>query len=211
MQEICQAACNRWDLKKIAIAHRTGTVLIGEASVIIVASSPHRRDALEVRRLALLSHTALPTCGERRVVVPNLCCVPVMCGLQAIFPLCPPRCCRPVTGRLTSSRPACPSGRRSSLPVACPGRSAGIASYPGDGPAFASCSAPLSSSLPIPVLLVHAIECHVCRRAGLEGERGIQEAAGVRQTQRCGAVGAGTSRALQPKHGNCGGVTTTTD
>lgn len=48
LQEICQLACEKWDLKKIAVAHRTGTVLIGEASVIIVASSPHRRDALEV-------------------------------------------------------------------------------------------------------------------------------------------------------------------
>lgn len=53
IMEICQAACNRWDLKKIAIAHRTGTVLIGEASVIIVASSPHRRDALEACHWAI--------------------------------------------------------------------------------------------------------------------------------------------------------------
>ncbi|RKO91973.1 Molybdopterin biosynthesis MoaE, partial [Blyttiomyces helicus] len=34
-------------LSKIAIAHRTGTVPVGEESVIIAASSPHRRDALE--------------------------------------------------------------------------------------------------------------------------------------------------------------------
>ncbi len=49
VQEICRTACDRWNLKKVAVAHRTGTVHIGEASVIIVASSPHRRDALEVR------------------------------------------------------------------------------------------------------------------------------------------------------------------
>ncbi|GAB4817547.1 hypothetical protein N2152v2_004593 [Parachlorella kessleri] len=51
--EICRTACDRWNLKKVAVAHRTGTVHIGEASVIIVASSPHRRDALEACHWAI--------------------------------------------------------------------------------------------------------------------------------------------------------------
>ncbi|KAJ3034105.1 hypothetical protein HK097_004628, partial [Rhizophlyctis rosea] len=34
-------------LIRIAISHRTGTVPVSEESVVIVASSPHRRDALE--------------------------------------------------------------------------------------------------------------------------------------------------------------------
>ena len=34
-------------LIRVAISHRTGTVPVSEESVVIVASSPHRRDALE--------------------------------------------------------------------------------------------------------------------------------------------------------------------
>lgn len=35
------------DVTKIAIAHRTGTVPVGESSVIIAVSSVHRKEALE--------------------------------------------------------------------------------------------------------------------------------------------------------------------
>ena len=50
LQELCQEACRRWALCKVAIAHRTGRVGVGEASVLIAASSAHRREALEVRQ-----------------------------------------------------------------------------------------------------------------------------------------------------------------
>jgi molybdopterin synthase catalytic subunit len=36
----------RYDVCGIAIHHRTGTVAIGEASVVIAVSAPHRQDAL---------------------------------------------------------------------------------------------------------------------------------------------------------------------
>ena len=36
-----------WQLDRIAILHRTGTVAIGQASVLIAASSAHRREALD--------------------------------------------------------------------------------------------------------------------------------------------------------------------
>jgi molybdopterin synthase catalytic subunit len=39
----------RWALTGVAAAHRVGTVAVGEASVVIVASSAHRRAALEAR------------------------------------------------------------------------------------------------------------------------------------------------------------------
>ncbi len=39
---------DRWTVTKVAIAHRTGTVLVGEPSVIISVSSAHRRESLEV-------------------------------------------------------------------------------------------------------------------------------------------------------------------
>ena len=37
----------RWALGRIAMAHRTGRLEIGEASVVIVVAAPHRREALE--------------------------------------------------------------------------------------------------------------------------------------------------------------------
>jgi len=37
----------RWEISRVAMAHRTGRLEIGEASVVIVVSAPHRRQALE--------------------------------------------------------------------------------------------------------------------------------------------------------------------
>ncbi|KAL4421459.1 hypothetical protein ABPG75_010750 [Micractinium tetrahymenae] len=51
--ELCQQACARWQLCGAAIAHRTGVVHVGEASVVIACSSPHRRDALEACHWAI--------------------------------------------------------------------------------------------------------------------------------------------------------------
>ncbi|KAK9824207.1 hypothetical protein WJX72_008535 [[Myrmecia] bisecta] len=47
LRALCQAAACKWTIKRVAIAHRTGLVRIGEASVIIAVSSAHRREALE--------------------------------------------------------------------------------------------------------------------------------------------------------------------
>ncbi len=43
----------RWSEVRIAIAHRTGRLQIGEASVIIAASSPHRAEAFAACRYAI--------------------------------------------------------------------------------------------------------------------------------------------------------------
>ncbi|EFN54497.1 hypothetical protein CHLNCDRAFT_17589, partial [Chlorella variabilis] len=51
--ELCQQACGKWQLCRMAVAHRTGTVLVGEASVIIAVSSAHRREALEACHWAI--------------------------------------------------------------------------------------------------------------------------------------------------------------
>ena len=37
----------RWDLRGVAIHHRLGRLEIGEASLVVAASSPHRKDAFE--------------------------------------------------------------------------------------------------------------------------------------------------------------------
>jgi MoaE-MoaD fusion protein len=46
MAEIAAALKERYDVCEIAIHHRTGRVEIGEASVVIAVSAPHRQDAL---------------------------------------------------------------------------------------------------------------------------------------------------------------------
>jgi molybdopterin synthase catalytic subunit len=46
MQEIADALGARYELTAIAIHHRIGRVAIGETSVVIAVSAPHRRDAL---------------------------------------------------------------------------------------------------------------------------------------------------------------------
>ena len=46
MAEIAEALKERYEVCDIAIHHRTGRVEIGEASVVIAVSAPHRQDAL---------------------------------------------------------------------------------------------------------------------------------------------------------------------
>jgi molybdopterin synthase catalytic subunit/molybdopterin converting factor small subunit len=46
MAEIAASLQQRYDLCEIAIHHRTGRVEIGDASVVIAVSAPHRQDAL---------------------------------------------------------------------------------------------------------------------------------------------------------------------
>ena len=53
MAEIVEELLGRYDLCKIAIHHRTGRVEIGEASVVIAVSAPHRQDALAACRDAI--------------------------------------------------------------------------------------------------------------------------------------------------------------
>jgi MoaE-MoaD fusion protein len=53
MEEIAAELHDRYDLCGIAIHHRTGRVGIGETSVVIAVSSPHRADALAACRDAI--------------------------------------------------------------------------------------------------------------------------------------------------------------
>lgn len=47
MRRLCATAMEKWDVRRCAILHRVGVVAVGEASVIIAVSSPHRKDSLE--------------------------------------------------------------------------------------------------------------------------------------------------------------------
>jgi MoaE-MoaD fusion protein len=53
MAEIADDLKQRYDVCEIAIHHRTGTVEIGDASVVIAVSAPHRQDALAACREAI--------------------------------------------------------------------------------------------------------------------------------------------------------------
>lgn len=53
MAEIGEAVRARWPVTGVAMAHRTGRLAIGEASVIIAVSAPHRADAIEACHYAI--------------------------------------------------------------------------------------------------------------------------------------------------------------
>jgi molybdopterin converting factor subunit 1 len=54
MREIATAVRSRWpDVARIAMVHRVGRLEIGESSVMIAVSSPHRRQAFEACHFAI--------------------------------------------------------------------------------------------------------------------------------------------------------------
>lgn len=61
LREIAAEARRRWpDVGRLVLLHRVGVVPIGESSVFVVASSPHRATAFEAARFGIdtLKHTA---------------------------------------------------------------------------------------------------------------------------------------------------------
>jgi len=53
MRDIADEVRARWPVSGVAMAHRTGRLEIGEASVVIAVSSPHRADAIEACHYAI--------------------------------------------------------------------------------------------------------------------------------------------------------------
>jgi len=53
MAELAADLLERYELCAIAIHHRVGTLGIGEASIVIAVSAPHRRDALTACKNAI--------------------------------------------------------------------------------------------------------------------------------------------------------------
>lgn len=47
LHEILGEASARWGLKRTLLVHRLGEVPVGEASIVIAVSSPHRKEAFE--------------------------------------------------------------------------------------------------------------------------------------------------------------------
>ena len=50
LQEIAAELFEGWPVRNVAILHRTGELAIGEASVVVACSAPHRAEAFEACR-----------------------------------------------------------------------------------------------------------------------------------------------------------------
>lgn len=53
LEQVAQEVAERWPMAKVAMAHRLGRMEIGETSVIVAASAPHRAEAFEAGRYAI--------------------------------------------------------------------------------------------------------------------------------------------------------------
>lgn len=54
LHDLCKAAQEKWGpTLKIALIHRTGTLKVGETSVLIAVSSPHRNEAYQASRMMI--------------------------------------------------------------------------------------------------------------------------------------------------------------
>jgi molybdopterin synthase catalytic subunit len=47
LRQVAEEMASRWPITDIAIAHRIGRLEIGETSLLVAVSSPHRREAFE--------------------------------------------------------------------------------------------------------------------------------------------------------------------
>lgn len=53
LHEIAQEAAGRLGTQRVVVVHRTGELAVGEASVAIAVSSPHRAEAFEASRYVI--------------------------------------------------------------------------------------------------------------------------------------------------------------
>ena len=50
LAELADELFGRWPVRKVALLHRTGSLRIGEVSVVVACSAPHRAEAFEACR-----------------------------------------------------------------------------------------------------------------------------------------------------------------
>ena len=53
MERIADEAATRWPGARVAIAHRTGHLAVGELAVVVAAAAPHRAEAFAASRFAI--------------------------------------------------------------------------------------------------------------------------------------------------------------
>jgi len=47
IEQLAEEAARRWPISKLAVVHRTGTLQVGEVSVVIAVGAPHRGEAFD--------------------------------------------------------------------------------------------------------------------------------------------------------------------
>lgn len=86
MKKLCTDARDKWaDLVNIGIFHRIGRVPIGEASVIIAVSSPHRREAIGSYDLYTVCHVSGETPQQCPMRFTNFVTIISVCFFFACF------------------------------------------------------------------------------------------------------------------------------
>ena len=53
LDEIAQQVLERWTVCRVALLHATGTLQIGETTVVVAVSAPHRAEAFEACRFGI--------------------------------------------------------------------------------------------------------------------------------------------------------------
>jgi molybdopterin synthase catalytic subunit len=53
LRELADEMLARWPARKVAVLHRSGHLVVGEASVVVTASAPHRAEAFEACRFGI--------------------------------------------------------------------------------------------------------------------------------------------------------------
>ncbi len=53
MERIAGEVRSRWPVERVSLVHRIGEVPVGEASVVIAVSTPHRKESFEACRYAI--------------------------------------------------------------------------------------------------------------------------------------------------------------
>ncbi|HEV7214285.1 MAG TPA: molybdenum cofactor biosynthesis protein MoaE [Chloroflexota bacterium] len=53
LEQVQRETLDRWPMANVAMAHRLGRMEIGETSVVVAASAPHRAEAFEAGRYAI--------------------------------------------------------------------------------------------------------------------------------------------------------------
>lgn len=67
MRELAQEARKRWPIRRVAMLHRTGAVKVGEPSVLVVVSTPHRAEAFEACRFLIDKLKAQVTIWKKEI------------------------------------------------------------------------------------------------------------------------------------------------
>jgi molybdopterin synthase catalytic subunit len=53
LNELAEEIFAKWPVRRLAILHRTGDLSVGETSVVVAMSAPHREDAFEACRFGI--------------------------------------------------------------------------------------------------------------------------------------------------------------